>query len=102
MSRVTSIVLLCSSHDTVAIQNINEWLDEYGKGPLKEVGCHAGGRKFLSGNLYAMGFNHLNDSLFEDCFRAQKWQKPKNTILLIKDETDFLWRRIDFLRNGGN
>ena len=89
MSRVTNIIIICSSwNEKEIIDPINvkiRALHEYGA--LQRIDQHAeGGSKAMEISVYAGAFNYFRNVEVEEFMRQRKWDKP---FIYINKQEEF-------------
>ncbi len=106
MSKITDIVIVTSLDEderTGGVWYLNSLLRDtmehsfggLSHGPLLEVSDHAGGNKTFCGHLYAASINYLNVEEFISWAVEAPWNHPATVQLLIQEEDDCGFRRID-------
>jgi hypothetical protein len=99
MSWVTDVLLIFSLEEfysedgnrlesILALDNINSWLEENGKGSLGNLNEYAGGGKAMQACVYGGAFNFLKIDEFIKVVKEQSWRMRENVQLLLQDEED--------------
>ena len=95
MSYVADVILTMSLLEEtgrddrcMAVEAINVWLEEQGKGELKQVDDFAGGRKSIQAMVFMGAFNYLCIPEFVAAVGAAPWQDEERVQLFIKNEEE--------------
>lgn len=99
MSWVTDVLLVFSLEELydedeedlkiiLALNNINSWLKENGRGILANLDEHAGGGKAMQACVYGGAFNFLKIDEFIKVVKEQPWRARGNVQLLVKGEDE--------------
>jgi hypothetical protein len=95
MSSVTDVILtmtLCEGtvedNRYPAVEFINAWLSERGKGELKRVDNFSGGRKSMQAVVFMGALNYLEIPEFVCAVAAAPWEYRECLALFLKDEED--------------
>jgi hypothetical protein len=98
MSWVTDVLLIFSLEELydeeeeleiiLALNNINSWLKEDGRGVLANLDTYAGGGKAMQACVYGGAFNFLKIDEFIKVVKEQPWRARGNVQLLLKDEEE--------------
>jgi hypothetical protein len=89
LSVVSGVVLtfgVCETEGAQHVAILNAYLAEKGKGALISVTDAAGGTKHPEIDIYAGGFNYLDEDEFAAMAMAAPWQDPENVILIINPQ----------------
>jgi hypothetical protein len=87
MSCVTSVLLLTDCDDG-GIHRVQAWLETNNLPILKEIGCVAGGNKFMQCDVWAGAYNYFNVKRFIDAVNTAGWDYNQSVQLLVKGEHD--------------
>lgn len=94
MSVVTNIILTCGLSEEdgedvfPAVNEINAWLRERGKGELTHLNGNEGGRKAWEVDVFGGAFNWLPIDEFIQAVSAANWQNRDKVQLFIKGQYD--------------
>lgn len=79
----------CELEVSPALENINNWLSENGKGKLESFSnqVYASG-KTMQSCVYLGAFNYLDINSFREVVESQNWRNRNSVQLLIQNEQD--------------
>lgn len=86
MSVVTNVVLMTGLVDGEAVEALDDWLQEQGHAPMRELSSMASGHKAMEVNVYLSAHNYLDEDAFIKFATGLSWRWPEEFCLITQTE----------------